>query len=575
MGPKYPFSLQPDVNPALPGAFDGLLGSAASNPTAGELLLAGNLAVTAFGSPYDQFYWETYCLLGDPTLHPRLGVPGNAWMSPPGGLQAGSNNLHLVATPGARVSVMQADSLLGSAVADSAGAVAVELRWCLDTGSVTLTASGAGLLPMVLDTLPAAATKPLALLALQCTDSTVACTVANLGTDTLHGVVLALLQDSTDLAVGATLSTAPATVGTLLPGQRTEAVAHYGISSLGTHPLWQAMLTASIDTHRVALAVRQPVRTALPAATFALLEADGTTARTLRPATHCLLRTSVQGALDSLHLSVAALPSGAMLADTATAARNLELPLLTPDSLTHLLLDVRLHTGTYTSHKYLYLAAGKRTDNFGQGWCGLPWQTAGTRPWTLDPDTCHSSNHSLRSGSIDYRQTSDLVLELMVLAVDTVSYWARTSSEAQHDRLLFTIDGLAATSALSGNSGWRHYAVPISAGHHKLRWRYVKDESDDAGLDCAWIDDVRLPLALWDSAYGYFAQADGVGIDTTAVTEIALFPNPTNGMFTLTGAAGSTVTLLDLTSLPVGVYLLRLATAYGISTHKIIIHRQP
>ena len=110
VGPKYLFSLTPDYDSTCLGAFDHWLGRVADVQTQGELLAAGNLAVTAFGSPYSKFYWEIYCLLGDPSLRPYVGFPQEVTLSAEG-VYNGSTVLNVSGTPGATVTAVQ-DSIL-------------------------------------------------------------------------------------------------------------------------------------------------------------------------------------------------------------------------------------------------------------------------------------------------------------------------------------------------------------------------------------------------------------------------------------------------------------------------------
>lgn len=74
-----------------------------------------------------------------------------------------------------------------------------------------------------------------------------------------------------------------------------------------------------------------------------------------------------------------------------------------------------------------------------------------------------------------------------------VTFTVRVSSE-ENDGLAFSIDGMS-KGFWSGEQAGLEVSVPIKAGTHTLVWSYVKDESDAAGNDAAWIDDVVLPLA--------------------------------------------------------------------------------
>ena len=43
--------------------------------TSGQMIHSGNLAVTQGFGGSEQYYWEIYHLMGDPSLMPYLGVP--------------------------------------------------------------------------------------------------------------------------------------------------------------------------------------------------------------------------------------------------------------------------------------------------------------------------------------------------------------------------------------------------------------------------------------------------------------------------------------------------------------------
>ncbi|MFH1921090.1 MAG: hypothetical protein ABIP48_14570, partial [Planctomycetota bacterium] len=55
----------------------------------------------------------------------------------------------------------------------------------------------------------------------------------------------------------------------------------------------------------------------------------------------------------------------------------------------------------------------------------------------------------------------------------------------------FLVDGVE-QERWSGFNDWAGFNEPLSAGVHTLKWRYYKDESDSAGRDRVWIDDVRV-----------------------------------------------------------------------------------
>lgn len=115
----------PSADSTSSGAFDRLL-----HPnlqpfdeqawTLGQMLLAGNFAVTASGSPYADFYWEIYLLLGDPSLMPHIG-PIYPMMLSCDSVKLGDTITHLNGTPWAKVAATCGDTLMGLCTLDANG----------------------------------------------------------------------------------------------------------------------------------------------------------------------------------------------------------------------------------------------------------------------------------------------------------------------------------------------------------------------------------------------------------------------------------------------------------------------
>ena len=598
VGPRWPFELHPEADSLAVGAFDAFFAPHHTAPTMGQLLTAGNLAVTAFGSPYDKFYWETYCLLGDPTLRPWIGLPDSTTLALADTLRAGDIGAEVTAPAGSLVTLMQGDSLWGTARADATGLARLALAQSLDTGQATLTATLPNRLPRMLHITPGTPRHPIALYGISPSDTSLTVTVANLGGESLSGIRLTLLQDSTDLADYGTIMADTAIIDTLPAGARTLATLHCHLAQPGRQAGWQAHLTATADTHLTSIEVRHRSHTPWPSAAFALLNDDGTMAHSLQHNRHYLWHSTVSGSFDSISLAITALPGNQPLAAATLAEAEHTLAIATPDSITHLHLKAQLHTGRHIESYDRYIVAGKRSESFEDGFNSHPWRHAGTRHWTIDSSRTHDGHYSARSGHIDYRQTSDLILPILLHRSDTLRYWVSTSSEPQYDRLSFSVDGQEVDSR-SGETDWKSVVVPLAEGNHLLRWRYSKDELDNAGEDCAWIDGLQLPLAQWDSAYGWFGQDDDESIttaDSAAPHFTILSPNPTTGMVNITcSEAIETMQVLDLSGrellhltvekemrhtldlrhLPDGIYLLRVSSHHTDHTSRIIIQRRP
>ena len=586
VGPKYPLSSDPVYDSTRLGAFDRWTGRVGDVQTQGGLLAAGNLAVTAFGSPYDKFYWEIYCLLGDPTLRPWVGVPQ------PIGLQLadsmprnGDAALCLEGTSGVTVTAMQHDTVLGVGRVGEDGRLMLTLSACLDTVPLVLTATAPGCLPCF-DTLEVgpASGRAVAFREVAVTDSVVTCRVENVGTMPLYGLHIVLGQPDADSAEDALLQESEVVTDTLLPQQSVRVGVPVSLLTVGQRPCWEARLAAcdSLGEVLCSLLLRHAMDVQYPEAAFRLLEAGGGEAHRLLPHHDYLFETVLDGTCDDFSIVLTALPTLDTLLILNSSSLVSTVTLTTPDTLTHLCVAARLALGNHCREYSCYLVAGTRSDGFDAGFAAYPWRQGGTQPWTVE-------DGSARSGAIDHHQTSDLLIDVLLHQADSVSFRAKSSSEAQYDMLLFLVDGERQGQALSGEVGWTQYAVALAPGRHTLQWRYVKDGSGSAGGDCVWLDDVRLPLALWDSAYGFPASSLGIGNCTRVTARYSVYPNPATDKVVIEGAAThaevsltdlygrevyrcavSLPTTLRLPALPDGLYLLRVGEEFN---YKMIIRR--
>jgi hypothetical protein len=142
-----------------------------------------------------------------------------------------------------------------------------------------------------------------------------------------------------------------------------------------------------------------------------------------------------------------------------------------------------------------FLPASLITDDFETGdLTKIAWITSGNVPWSVQSDIVAAGQYSASSGAIQANQAS--VLQFTgSFRTDDGSFDVKVSSESVWDRLTFSIDG-SLQQQWSGDVPWRPFAFSLVAGTHTLEWRYSKDPAGgDVGLDAAFIDNIRLPIA--------------------------------------------------------------------------------
>ncbi|HEX2920935.1 MAG TPA: C25 family cysteine peptidase, partial [Bacteroidales bacterium] len=115
-----------------PGFFDSFFHTHDESPsewyyTIGQINYAGNLSVSSSTSFRKKYYWETYNIVGDPSMIPILGKPGNFDIILPDTLPVGIRKLTLNATPFAYAAISDFDTLWDASFASPSGSVILDI----------------------------------------------------------------------------------------------------------------------------------------------------------------------------------------------------------------------------------------------------------------------------------------------------------------------------------------------------------------------------------------------------------------------------------------------------------------
>ncbi len=214
------------------------------------------------------------------------------------------------------------------------------------------------------------------------------------------------------------------------------------------------------------------------------------------------------------------------------------------------------------------------------------WETSGDADWSVVSSEAYEGTFSAKSGTIGSNSSTDLDINLDVLQDGEISFFRKVSSEDTYDFLRFYIDG-SMQAEWSGEMDWEEVSFNVATGNHTFKWAYEKDQSVENGSDCGWIDFVVFP---------------SIDVVNTGLIEIAnnnmveIFPNPSNGVFSISYRPSSDQveisitnllnekvfersgfsndggqTKIDLSDVPSGVYLLRVKDGTSEMVKKIII----
>ena len=117
-----------------------------------------------------------------------------------------------------------------------------------------------------------------------------------------------------------------------------------------------------------------------------------------------------------------------------------------------------------------------------------------SRPWVIDNasfpgrTTASSNIAGIKNGATNFTLSGGTLSGDKVLSFD----W-RVSSEPDKDILYFVVNNtpVANISGLTGDWETFEYVIP-STGSYTFKWLYQKDHVVNSGMDCAWIDNVKI-----------------------------------------------------------------------------------
>lgn len=570
VGAKCPPSLLPERDSTRKGAFDGMFCHTEADATdeaaytLGAMMYAGCQAVSMAGSPYDAFYWETYCLLGEPAMVPFLGRNNHLEWTLPDRLTAGSTHIQITASPLTRISATCDSLLLGTALCGDDGICTLILNKALDGDSLTLTATRPGAIPLVtMIPIESPSEGRMAVTQYILDNSVLTVTVRNVGQNTARQHSLQLMQDSTDLLAGAKFGTLPPILlPRLTPGADTSVVFNLGELNIGNEPLLSAKFVVADSMHEVysTLTIAVPTPDLRPKIVeIGVLDSIGNRVQKLISGGNYLMTAKLSHPADSVKMS---LGNGAELVDgelmSGMSEWDVALPFLMEES-EHLFFTLTAFKDRW-QHRYEgWLLPYDTWERFETGgFDNLPWQQSVLYPWRIDC-MAHNGNYCARSATIGDAQKSTLMLDVVTLSDDSISFWYRVSSEG-HDWLYFYIDGRK-VGFWSGNSGWQRYVRPLRAGRHRLEWAYQKDASRSEREDCAYIDDIHLPLAVWQCRCGTSEQ------DTHT---IAILPIEENRVFHVYPNPATDKVVIELDNSPLSRHI-EVFDQYGRMVDKIFV----
>jgi len=156
--------------------------------------------------------------------------------------------------------------------------------------------------------------------------------------------------------------------------------------------------------------------------------------------------------------------------------------------------------GQYSALTSLFPQVGAQLEDYETAnFLKYSWRMKGNKPWKINSSVKYEGSYSASSGTITNNQSSEMYIDGYVLANDVISFYRKVSSEGGYDFLRFYIDDVE-MGAWSGSKDWEKVSYPVTAGNHRFSWAYEKDDATMSGQDAAWIDFIEFPTFSQNSA---------------------------------------------------------------------------
>lgn len=566
--------------------------------TQGQMIHSGNLAVTQAAGA-EQYYWEIYHLMGDPSLMPYIGVPTPLTVSHIAAVPVGTTALTVTTEEHAYVAISMNGVLLDAQLADVTGVVNLAFNAIANVGTADIIITKQFKEPYIGTVQIIAPNGPYVIYANHIIDDPTGnnngladyeelieldVNIQNVGSVNANSIDVVLSSndpyitviDSTEhvtvINAAQTLNiNTPFTMqlANYIPDQHTALFNLDMTDNLGN--TWMSTLNITLNA---------PI---IDHTTFTIDDVTTGNGNGKLDAGETLdliigVENSGHATIDNLIASLGSLSAFVTINQSSVNVTNINVS-QQQNAVFNITIAANTPVGTLAefpfditdgiyAHQHTFSATiGVIDEDYETGdFTQYSW-IQGAFPWSVDNGQIYEGNYSSRSAiGLPDDEESELSIVLDVIAAGDISFYKFVSSE-QYDYLKFKINGNKVGEWSGEDVNWSYISYPVTPGQTTFKWEYEKDGSIAQGQDAAWIDYIVFPpidLGMTD-------------IHETNIN-IEIFPNPTMGVFTLSfaddthhnievvDAAGKRVkyladatqqTTLNLTELSAGTYYIK------------------
>ena len=485
--------------------------------TAGQINFAGNMAVSSTSSLKKKYYWETYTVLGDPSIIPIIGTPQPFSFTLPDTLPNGIRSLSLTIDPFAYAAVSHFDELWDASFASPSGSVVLDLPGlsndsCLvvitgqnripiiktiyfsDINREYINLSGSGINDISENNNGKADYGETVYLKLK---------ISNLGLTSAENLTATVSSTSPWV----TINDNNATIGTL--AGKSEITVDNNIQlTIDDNVPDRGIITIDLTLkdnrtekkYKIDITVHAPV---LEIINCIIDDSElGNNNFIADPGENFnfIFQIRNTGSSDaSGQLIIADHESDLEIIDSDIKSGTLQFgevsDISVPAKLSgsaqygdYIDLLSTLDCAPYIVDKNFEFRVGRVRESFeSSGFTVFPWINFSEKPWTITGSNSADGSLSARSGVIGHNSTSSLIMRTYFPEPDTMKFYYKVSSEPNYDYFMFKLNGKE-LMRYSGETVWDRIVIPVQAGFNLMEWIYKKDNSVSQGADCAWID---------------------------------------------------------------------------------------
>ena len=523
--------------------------------TQAQILHAGNLAVTEAGGA-EEYYWEIYHLMGDPSLMPYVGIPTTLNVTHNAILPTGASSFVVNSEENSYVALSMNGSLLDAQLCDASGVVNLNFSPISNVGTIDIVVTKQFKQPYISTIQSTSPNGPY----VNVTNNFISDVTGNNNSladysETINFDVdlfnlgggssqnLNLVLSSTDQYI--TIIDSTETVSSINSNQTittTNAFVFQVADLVPDQHVALFMLTINDSqgnfwSSNINVTLNSPILNHVSFTVNDLILGNGNGKLDAGENLELIVEVDNNGHADAYNLTanLSSLSSYITFNNSSVSlpllnttqsqnvAFNITVDPNTPVG-TNIIFPFNINDQIYSYQTDFSEFAGEINEDYESGdFSNYSW-LQGTFPWFVDANQIYEGSYSSRSAfNLPDGEESELSIYLNVLSPGNISFYKFVSSEYNFDFLKFKINGTKVGEWSGEDSVWSFVSFPVSStGTHTFKWEYDKDGSWSDGDDCAWIDYIVFPPI-------YVNQTSIEDRDFT----MDIYPNPSLGLFNL------------------------------------------